>query len=429
MKGIYTLTCKTDTLSTLAFKVDESTGEIISYVRPSGEPEKYTKQFDAIFHDGRPVIPQNLYIMSRLRYRHERELKDTTTLTYALLLYTRWLDREGLNYDHLSEFQELGAPWLFASYLLENIGNDDNQYALSTARVYMQYVIAFYSYLHREQIVPQSEEKVACHFYQKICGGSRDPDNDMLAHIKDDHDTIVQVSSIMDRFEKHQEIRAHKKLKPLTPDDKGIFHKYLKMEKKPLPLMFRLAEEAGLRQGEFVTFPTKGLTELVVDGLGFVKYKIGPATNGCMTKFSKSRTIEISEDLYNDLISYYYSKDRADNKKGRKFNDDEFEPLFLSRKGRAYKKKTIEKYFELLRKRIREDHPDWYYRTHDLRSTFATEWLETASRERSVSYRYLLDELKDLMGHKNSATTEKYIEFSEVRNDQLAMAKRKNSQG
>ncbi len=68
----------------------------------------------------------------------------------------------------------------------------------------------------------------------------------------------------------------------------------------------------------------------------------------------------------------------------------------------------------------------WYYRIHDLRSTFATHWLWKESKERGVGYDYLMDELAQLMGHASTSTTEKYIKYMNKLDDQISMAKAKN---
>ncbi len=69
---------------------------------------------------------------------------------------------------------------------------------------------------------------------------------------------------------------------------------------------------------------------------------------------------------------------------------------------------------------------NWYYRIHDLRSTFATHWLWQESQKRSVGYDFLMDELAELMGHASTSTTEKYIKFMNQLDDQINMAKAKN---
>ena len=69
----------------------------------------------------------------------------------------------------------------------------------------------------------------------------------------------------------------------------------------------------------------------------------------------------------------------------------------------------------------------WYYKVHDLRSTFATNWLRNEAAEREVGYDFLMSELANLMGHKSTATTEKYVMLMNESTSQRSAAKRKNN--
>lgn len=62
-------------------------------------------------------------------------------------------------------------------------------------------------------------------------------------------------------------------------------------------------------------------------------------------------------------------------------------------------------------KRLLSKKPLWYYRFHDLRSTFATEWLRLQQRTRNAPYDFYFSELKQLLGHELNTDTQKYIDF------------------
>uniref|UniRef100_UPI00188C7559 tyrosine-type recombinase/integrase n=1 Tax=Vibrio anguillarum TaxID=55601 RepID=UPI00188C7559 len=125
--------------------------------------------------------------------------------------------------------------------------------------------------------------------------------------------------------------------------------------------------------------------------------------------------VEIPIELYEELEIYKESHARLKNLNKR--NElvqsgvilDAIDYLFTSNKGTPYSVNTLETHFSNLRKQIREVDSSWYYRIHDLRSTFATHWLWKESKERGVGYDYLMDELAQLMGHASTSTTEKYI--------------------
>ncbi|MGR6841581.1 tyrosine-type recombinase/integrase, partial [Aliivibrio wodanis] len=137
--------------------------------------------------------------------------------------------------------------------------------------------------------------------------------------------------------------------------------------------------------------------------------------------------------LYEELEVYKECNQRQKNLTRRKEQIDSQEELdttdylFVSNKGRPYTENTLEVHFGVLKKRIRAIEPGWYYRIHDLRSTFATHWLWSESQKRQVAYDFLMDELKELMGHSSTSITEKYIKFINKLDDQLRVAISKNN--
>jgi integrase len=100
--------------------------------------------------------------------------------------------------------------------------------------------------------------------------------------------------------------------------------------------------------------------------------------------------------------------------------------LFVNEDGQPYSKNTIQSFFNEARTKIREAHPYWYYRAHDLRATFATDWLYEEASQRSVFYDFLIQELSVIMGHESTSTTQKYIEFMNAKNAKIALSGSKN---
>ncbi len=416
-----------NTLSKIQFVVEDGTGEIVPQLI-TGDHKQYIREVQLLLDpDGYLVYPQSLYIMSKLR--GEAKVKDTKTHEQAMLLFTRWLDLTGMAYTDLTEYEEEGVPWQFATFLLENIRKinpdgsaSDGMYSINTARAYMGVVINFYGWLMYNRYMEISDDKVVCTFFNHTIK-AKQPQHDMLAHIKSGS-IHIQMNSILKRFPKIESTPADKKLKPLSPGDESIFDQYVEKLEKPFPLMFRLAKTTGLRIYEIATFPATKINEIIYDSLEEVPFYIS-SDNGCHTKFDTPRTIEIPIDIFSELEAYYYSNERMEYLKKCEL---EHEPLFLSNKGKPYANNTLATHFGKLRNAIRADHPHWYYRVHDLRSTFATNWMETEKEKRRVSsYEFLMDELAELMGHKSTSSTEKYVKYLNRRKSQLAVAKRKNN--
>jgi integrase len=80
-----------------------------------------------------------------------------------------------------------------------------------------------------------------------------------------------------------------------------------------------------------------------------------------------------------------------------------------------------------IREIIVADHPNIYFTTHDLRATFATNWIYDQRMKTGMPFEALIDDLAQIMGHDDSSTTQKYInyanddrvwkEFSQRKND------------
>ncbi|MDO6488419.1 site-specific integrase [Colwellia sp. 6_MG-2023] len=441
------LSIKVDTLANIKISecVDNDTGEITlkPHLSPSNR-QKYRRKTDIIIApDGSVVYPQSLYLVSKLR--GEAAVKDTKSIAKALLMFTRYLDSthysqfdennneippEYLTYKTLSKYEEEGAPWRFAEYLLANCrhanSNGDESLALSTARTYMGAVIGFYKWMQKYGYIKNDETHLMTHFteVERFIGVDQ---HDMLAHTKSGMKREYEISNIMKMFPKAESTPPHKKLKPMTFDHRELFEKYVEQLPKPFPLMFKLIVSSGLRIEEVTHFPAHDIGKSDYSGLDVVPTPI------IVTKGGKPRTVEIPVELYEELEQYKESKQREINliKRNKLIESgeerDSTNYLFISNKGKQYTENTLEKHFSALRTLIQEVDASWYYRVHDGRSTFATHWLWKEHQSRGVDYNFLMDELAELMGHSNTGITQKYVIFMDKRDHQLSIAKSKNN--
>ncbi|MBY6198838.1 tyrosine-type recombinase/integrase [Vibrio hangzhouensis] len=441
------LSVEVDTLAKLRISANINTesGEVTHspYLSPSDLESRLKKTDIIIAPDGTIVYPQSLYLVSKLR--GEEAVKDTGSIAKGLLAFTRYLDsthharvdkngveipREYLTYKTLSKYEEEGAPWRFAQFLLANCNNiegsnGDEAFSLSTARSYMGAVIGFYKWMQKNGYIKNDDQNIVTHFTKGTVHQELNQ-HDMLAHTKSDANRSYEASNIMREFPKQENTPAHKKLKPIHPDHKALFNEHVTSLPKSTELIYRLCADAGLRIDEAIHFPANDIGKADYSDLDAVPIKI------TRTKGSKERTVDIPITLYEELEIYKESHARLKNLTKR--NDlvpsgeklDTVDYLFLSNKGTPYSVNTLETHFSNLRKQIREVDSSWYYRIHDLRSTFATHWLWKESKERDVGYDYLMDELAQLMGHASTSTTEKYIKYMNKLDDQISMAKAKN---
>ncbi|MCU8487753.1 site-specific integrase [Vibrio vulnificus] len=441
------LSVEVDTLAKLQISasIDTESGEVTHspYLSPSNLESRLKKTDIIIAPDGTVVYPQSLYLVSKLR--GEGKVKDTGSIAKSLLAFTRYLDSthysqvdedgneippEYLTYKTLSKYEEEGAPWRFAEFLLKNCNNieganGDEAFSLSTARSYMSAVIGFYKWMQKYGYIKNDDQNVVTHYTTGTVHQELNQ-HDMLAHTKSGSKRTYETSNLMKMFPKKENTPAHKKLKPMHPEHKALFNEHINSLPKATGLIFLLCVEAGLRIDEAIHFPAHDIGKADYSNLDAVPVKI------THTKGSKPRTVDIPIELYEELEIYKESNARLTNLNKR--NElvqsgevlDTVEYLFISNKGTPYSSNTLETHFSNLRKQIREVDSSWYYRIHDLRSTFATHWLWKESKERDVGYDYLMDELALLMGHESTSTTEKYIKYMNKLDDQISMAKAKN---
>ncbi|WP_348236460.1 tyrosine-type recombinase/integrase [Vibrio parahaemolyticus] len=441
------LSIEVDTLAKLKISANINTesGEVTHspYLSPSSLESRLKKTDIIIAPDGAIVYPQSLYLVSKLR--GEEAVKDTSSIAKGLLAFTRYLDSthysqsdedgneippEYLTYKTLSKYEEEGAPWQFAEFLLANCkniegANGDEAFSLSTARSYMSAVIGFYKWMQKYGYIKNDDQNVVTHYTTGTAHQELDQ-HDMLAHTKSSSERTYETSNLMKMFPKKENTPAHKKLKPMHPEHKTLFNGHITSLPRATRLIFLLCVEAGLRVDEAIHFPAHDIGKADYSDLDAVPIKI------TRTKFSKPRTVEIPIELYEELEIYKESNARLTNlnKRIKLIQSGEIldavDYLFISNKGTPYSGNTLETHFSNLRKQIREVDSSWYYRIHDLRSTFATHWLWKESKERDVGYDYLIEELVTLMGHANTSTTEKYINYMNKLGDQINMAKAKN---
>ncbi|MFV8432942.1 tyrosine-type recombinase/integrase [Vibrio owensii] len=436
-----------DTLAKLKItelsKNDSGKTVLTPQLSPSNRQPCLKKTNVIIAPDGTVVYPQSLYLVAKLR--GQGAVKDTSSIAKGLLAFTRYLDSthyfqvdddgneippEYLTYKTLSKYEEEGAPWQFAEFLLANCNNIEGAngseaFSLSTARTYMGVVIGFYKWMQKNGYIKNNDENIVTHYTTETVHQELNQ-HDMLAHTKSGSQRTYETSNIMKRFPKKQNTPAHKKLKPMHPEHKALFNEHVTSLPKTTKLIFRLCVEAGLRIDEAIHFPAHDIGNADYSDLETVPVKI------THTKGSKERTVEIPIELYEELE--IHKESHAQLKNLNKRNDliqsssemDTVAYLFLSNKGVPHSANTLETHFSNLRKKIREVDSSWYYRIHDLRSTFATHWLWNESKERHVGYDYLMDELAQLMGHASTSTTEKYIQYMNKLYDQINMAKTKN---
>ncbi|WP_274020565.1 tyrosine-type recombinase/integrase [Vibrio parahaemolyticus] len=379
---------------------------------------------------GRNVIPANLFL--RFKAKPHSDYKTLKDYAQALLAFYRFMLINRLTIYDVNSDKENGVVYKFRDFLLANLKRDTGEgnvgfYSRSTAKSYILKVVEYYNFLNASKIIEISESFVPFE-YKSITVSRRKlkqnkVDSRKLGHLeKEMNSIIVLTTGLTKKFGYEQSTDPHKKLKPMSDIDMQLFLDRLDDDfNNPKDLMLKLSIRTGLRLEELITFP---LSEVQEPKAEFVKCTISEIRNGCKTKFNKERTIEVPFELMNELNQYRLSTVRANaiNKSWLNHNC-----LFVKSDGYPFSPNTLEKHFEAIRNLIMKTHPTWYYRVHDLRSTFATHWLCNRHLETGLPFDTLLEDLKEIMGHENPSMTEKYTKFMNVRDNWFKFARMQNA--
>ena len=399
---------------------------------------------------GAPVFPANLYLHQVAQ--DGVELSTLNTHSQALLLFYRWLRFEGKTIYDCSSEREEGVVYGFRDFLVDNLKRDvvvdgevtsEGNWEASTADTYVGVIINFYEFMHVERIIRMSENFIPFEYTTKRIrirngkgrkrGVNKVNQHDMLGHTKTGEKDyiVVNTTGLLKPFKgaKPNASTSHK-LTPMREDEKRIFYSYLKLDSnfesasEVKDLMLYLATEVGVRVEELVTFPASEV-KYPSPELDTIPVLLSPVKNGCQTKLDKARTIQVPRKIMDLLFLYKTSKARMRAESGALVKHN---CLFVSHtEGRYYSPKSIQRHFGDIRKNIRLTHKDWYFTVHDTRATFATHWLYEQHSSRGLIFDMLMTELAELMGHEETSTTQKYIDFMNNDKHWREFAQRKNN--
>ncbi|PMM65992.1 tyrosine-type recombinase/integrase [Vibrio splendidus] len=425
----------------IEFVVNEQPGAIAPQLKGRRNPTFITFPI-LIDPNGLNVFEANLFMRSLAQSGLTHHSLDAHIR--ALLLFYRWMKLEGKTIYGCTDEQELGAVYLFRDFLVENLKRDEidkngnsvekGVYQPSTAASYVRTIIRYYEFLHVERIIRFSKTFVPFEYrLVKVKRKAKSNDHNMLGHIKSNESRTIEVETtgLTRPFGRVQIVKSHHRLSPMREDEKQILLSYLSIDDSNFELshdvknlMLYTAIETGLRLKELVTFPATEVRELSFHE-EVANVTISEVRNGCKTKSSKERTIEVPRHIMEILLQYKHSKARlaAQCRCNIKHNG-----LFLNpREGLPFAPNTLETYFSDVRNEIIKKHPDWYFTVHDLRATYATHWLYREHSKRNLLFEVLINELADLMGHSSTQMTEKYISYMNTDKYWLEFASRKNS--
>ncbi|GIU25612.1 site-specific integrase [Shewanella schlegeliana] len=354
-----------------------------------------------------------------------KRAKDLSPSSRALLKYYQFLEDERLEWDHTPPIKRLKPTYLFRSYLLKLVKQD--QLAYSTANAYMNHVKNFYLWTMHERYLTINREQEApfkIEFVQVKSQG-------MLAHI---HPTFtVQASDLRIKVPKDANSKNIRPLSPLSRDSLFLLTRFLPQESEELRLQVLISIDTGMRIEEIATLTLEALDTATAIAESEHRFEIllCPRTTGVQTKFGKTRHVEISAQLLHLLEDYKTSERRLSrvNKLNEKIKQlplenhwfkqaqievlercKSHESLFISQQGNPASSKSIESRWGEFRAKIINAGATFSHRFHDLRSTYGTYRLNDLL-EAKLPVADSMELLMGWMGHNNESTTWKYLKF------------------
>lgn len=360
--------------------------------------EVESKGFDTLYNsDGEYIMPANLWLNYLVNVK---KVKDSGAAARAVKCYWKFLEKNNLNWDEFPKQKSFKPTYLFRNlYLLKSAKSGILKY--STAALYMNQIVQFYSWAMHEQLILIDEDsapfeyeliKVHKHGYNKF---SRD-------------NFVVRTTDLRIKSPRLNTVQS---LNPLTEHELRCFTQALNKSSVEFKIHQLLQLQCGLRIEEACTFPASVISlPKTMDKR--IEVEIGPH-NGVHTKFGSIRKVEITSSLMRRMYKYLISEKRELSL--AKSPSFDFEPLLINSRGKAYPSANVQKYFGNLRKSIRLNfNISFQHRTHDLRATYGTFRL-SSMLEGGVNPVDAMTLLMGWMGHQDEKTTWRYLTYLKKR--------------
>lgn len=359
------------------------------------------------------VKPVNLWFIHLVSVKG---LQDLSSYSRALLRYWKFIEEEELEWDHFPPVKALKPTYLFRNKYLLPMAKS-GLLAYSTANTYMSHVVQFYSWAYHEKYIDITDKHKPFEVeFINIYNSS------MLAHLSPK--MVVQTTDLRIKVPRDASRNQINALNPLTQNELKMIANMLQHESVEFRLMCILSMLSGLRIKEVCSFTLNALENAIPtsDIKNRFHVKIGPVT-GVLTKFNKTRTIEISNILLSQLLGYSLSERRLQRKDKTKFIS-QHEPLFISQRGNYYTSDSMQTLWSKFRKRMQSHYKIHFnHRFHDLRASYGTYRLNSLL-ETNLDASEALNLLMGWMGHNHENTTWKYLRYlkrEEALKDKISM--------
>lgn len=415
------------------------------------------RQFPIIINgDGEPWDLGNQYLMYRFTERAKIEppsVETIQTIAKHLMMYLRWIEHvrgqnKAIHELYFPAEEELRVTYRYHRYLRRLIRENPQPISLGVAKARMQAVIGFYRGILQGELVRESDIANAPYDTTEI--GIPVTNSIGLQYIKHVEKSNLTIN-VPTRDAHIGTIKDGGKLRPLTEEEQSIFLAELEIYgNRAFQLMCFVALFTGARIETACTIRIKNLKTLLNSSPvnGEFLLKIGPGTD-IDTKKDVNYRLHLPSKLVELLDEYVRSEEHAQRRVKSFYGNSDENYVFLTKNGSPYitsereirdrqegsfseriapkdrvnfriqKGHAIRNYLQRLIRNIRRKHPEFNsFRFHDLRATFAMNYVRDADRAGAGDVR---ETLRSRMGHKNFQTTQLYLNYDET-NDSVKSA-------
>lgn len=418
-------------------------GVRVKYWREIGSDKTFQwktfRKFPIVLNaDGSPWEPAVLWLKDKA-LSNPTKSSSLLPIAQGLRDYKLFLDDFGLEWSDFSSIDKLLRPtYIYLTYLEELVSS--GRIKPSTASRRMSTVIGLYRFAQHDR---RLKFKPANEPWAEKTIGLRYRDAKGFNRIKEVVTTDLRIRVPSSEDPLGDDIGDGGKLRPMTTEEQKALVSVLRtLGNTEFSLMHYLGLLTGARE---MTIMTLRLNDFLPppSSISSWPYKVrcGPGT-GIDTKFDKTHVyLNIPKILYR-MLHVYSLSDRAQKRRARsRLGGSPRNYLFLTRQGNPYyqgkdDRDEVDGITASLRRtspqgqalrefitkqvipEVRKTLPNFHYKFHDTRATFGMNWVDHvmgAENTHSKKYHWAMDQLRKLMWHNSTTTTEKYLEYRQHR--------------
>lgn len=359
-----------------------------------------------------------------------------------LAAYKAYLDEVALEWDDFSAVDKYLRPtYFYRTHLIEQI--NARELAPNTAKRRMSNVVGLYRFLMTDSRLGFTPANAP---WVDKGVGIRYLDSMGFKQVAQVTTTDVSIKAPKRGHAWDATIDDGGKLRPLSVEEqKALIAALKRLDNLVCNLMHLVALFSGAREMTVLTLRVRDFSRPASEVRQWpYKLRCGPGTGVDTKRDIAGVYLTVGRELYEMLHSYAVSEQARRRRSRSRLGEDPFNYLFLTQHGQPYYEskedrnvlrddsmhlrrsardgRRLREFIEsAVIPEVRKTLPNFQYRFHDLRATFGMNWVDHATRvdgaegaEASRStYLMAREQLRKLMWHKNSRTTDNYLEYRE----------------